>query len=273
MAKNKIYGQNLRIAFLNKIPYDWIMIYDLRFKIFYLLFVTCYLLLVTAPAGAQTMSNKDYKVKMQGFNTISGTTANTDYEVRSTVGNLSPAVSEGVNFKVSAGFENIESVPPFSVALSSDIIDFGALIPTNPIVRTVTLSVYSLSTSGYSVIASEDRPLQMNPDTSGVNILDTTCDNGECSYDQAQEWINTLTYGFGYRCDNVTGIDCDSSFSKPNFYKHFANTSNAESAQSVMEGIGSKNKEARVSYKVNISGNQVPGIFSNIVTYIAIPNF
>ena len=42
MAKNKIYGQNLRIAFLNKIPYDWIMIYDLRFKIFYLLFVTCY---------------------------------------------------------------------------------------------------------------------------------------------------------------------------------------------------------------------------------------
>ena len=239
----------------------------------FLLLVTCYLLLVTAPASAQTMSNKDYKVKMQGFNAISGTTSNTNYEVRSTVGDLSPIVSEGVNFKVRTGLENIVSALPFSTSLSSDIVDFGSLSPTNPIVRTVNLSVYSLSTYGYSVIASEDHPLQMNPDTSGANIPDTTCDNGECSHDQAQEWINTLTYGFGYRCDNVTGFDCDSSFSNTNFYKHFADISNGQSSQSVMAGIGSKNKDVRLSYKVNISGNQAQGVYTNIITYIAVPNF
>ena len=235
---------------------------------------TCYLLLNTAPtAHAQTMSNKDYILKTEGLNTVSGVTSSGDYKLRSTVGDLSPAVSEGVNFKVRTGFEKIASTLPFSVSLSSNLVDFGTLSPTNPILRTLTLSVYSLSAYGYSVIASEDHPLQISPDASGANIPDTTCDNGECSHDQAQEWINTLTYGFGYRCDNVTGFDCDSSFSNTNFYKHFADISNGQSSQSVMAGIGSKNKDVRLSYKVNISGNQAQGVYTNIITYIAVPNF
>lgn len=225
------------------------------------------------PAGAQTMSNKDYIIKMQGFNTISGTTANTDYSIRSTAGDLSPVVSEGVNFKVRTGLENIASTLPFSVSLSENLIDFGSLSRTNPIIRTVTLSIYSLSTFGYSVIASQDHPLQMNPPAGGPTIPNTTCDNGQCSQENAEAWTNILTYGFGYRCDNVTGLDCDSSFAKPNFYKHFADISNAQSPESVMAGIGSKNKDVRISYKVNISGNQAQGVYNNIITFIAVPNF
>lgn len=229
-------------------------------------------------AQGQTMSNENYKIKMQGFNTISGTTENRDYQLRSTAGELAPLVSEGVNFKVRTGFENVASTLPFSASLSSDIIDFGTLSPTNPIVRTVDLSVYSLSTSGYSVIAFENHPLQ----SANSTITDTTCDNGECSQENAGIWTNTLTYGLGYRCDNIIGTDCDSSFSNAKFYKHFANISNTQSPQSVMSGIGSKNKSStdsvldkdiRLSYKVNISGNQAQGIYSNIITFIAIPNF
>ena len=240
----------------------------------FLLLVTCYLLLVTSPeAAGQIMSNKDYKVKMQGFNAISGTTASTDYEVRSTVGDLSPIVSEGVNFKVRTGLENIVSALPFSTSLSSDIVDFGSLSPTNPIIRTVDLSIYSLSSYGYSILAFEDHPLQMNPSDDGATIPNTTCDNGQCSEDNAGEWKNTLTYGFGYRCDNVLGFDCDNSFLKPNFYKSFTDNSNSMSPKSIMAGIGSKNKEIRLSYKVNISGNQAQGIYANIVTFIAVPSF
>ena len=231
-------------------------------------------------ANGQTMSNENYKIKMQEFNSISGTTTNTDYTVRSTVGEISPALSEGVNFKVRAGFENVASTLPFSATLSSDIIDFGTLIPTNPIVRTVDLSVYSLSAYGYSVVAFEDHPLQSDPDASGQTIADTTCDNGDCGAEKAGIWINTLTYGFGYRCDNIIGTDCDKSFSNAEgtlsgskLYKHFADNSNGQSPQSVMSGIGSKNKDIRISYKVNIAGNQAQGIYSNIITFIAIPNF
>lgn len=241
--------------------------------LFLFILATLYLLLNTAPAGAQTMSNKDYILKTQGLNAVSGVTSNTDYQLRSTVGELSPEVWEGVNFKVSAGFENAASTLPFSASLSSDLTDFGPLSPTNPIIRTVDLSVYSLSAYGYSVIASENHPLQSDPDASGAIIPNTTCDNGECNHENAGVWTNPLSFGFGYRCDNLVGIDCDRSFSKPNFYKHFADASNSTPLQPVMAGIGSKNKDVRLSYKVNISGNQIPVTYTNIVTYIAVPNF
>ncbi|MBI2613463.1 MAG: hypothetical protein HYW62_01725 [Candidatus Levybacteria bacterium] len=243
-----------------------------RFKIGYMaigLFVYLFIGLFLPTASAQTMSNKDYKVKMQGFNSISGTTTNTDYKVRSTVGDLSPVVSEGVNFKIRSGIENIDSTLAFSISLSSDLIDFGSLSPTNPIVRTANLNIYSLPAYGYSVLAFENHPLQ----SENTTIPNTTCDDGQCSEENAREWTNTLTYGLGYRCDNVIGFDCNSSFAKPNFYKHFADHSNGQSEQSMMSGIGSKNKDVRISYKVNIPGNQAEGIYTNIITYIAVPNF
>lgn len=222
---------------------------------------------------AQTMSNKDYIIKMQGFNTISGVTQGQDYSLRSTVGDLSPVVGEGVNFKVKAGFENLASALPFSILLSSNLVNFGILSPTNPIIRTVDLSIDSLKTYGYSVLVFENEPLTTIPPASKTFIPDTTCDNGVCGIENASEWINTLTYGFGYRCDNVTGIDCDSSFAKTNFYKHFPNLAGNDDLQSIMAGIGSNNKASRISYKVNVSGTQAQGIYSNIITYIAVPNF
>lgn len=242
-------------------------------KIYLLLLVTCYLLLVTAPtAQAQTMSNKDYIIKTERFNAVSGTTTGNDYVLRSTMGELNPFTSEGVNFKVKAGFENAESALPFSVTLSSDLVDFGILNPTNPIIRTVDLSVYSLGIYGYSVIASENHPLQ-KIDAPEDLIPDTTCDNGTCNEKSASEWTNALTYGFGYLCDNVTSKTCSDSFSKPNFYKHFPDSSKSEHFQSVMDGIGAKNRDVRLSYKINISGSQPEGIYSNVITFIAIPNF
>ena len=224
-------------------------------------------------ASGQTMSNKDYIIKMQDINTVSGLTGGTNYKPRPTSGEISSDVLKGVNFKVRTGFENIASHLPFSVTLSSDLIDFGILSPTNPIIRTVDLRMHNLPLHGYSVIAFEDHPLRKSPDASGEFIPDTTCDNGGCSQENAGEWTNTLTYGFGYRCDNVTGVDCSNSFSNSNFYKHLPDISNGQSSQSVMSGIRAKNKETRISYKVNISGNQAQGIYSNIITYIAIPNF
>lgn len=210
-------------------------------------------------AAGQTMSNQNYIIKTEGFNTISGVTA---------VGNLNPAVSEGVNFKVKTGFENLVSIP-FSISLSSNVVDFGSLSPTNPVIRTVDLGINSDAAYGYSVIVFENEPLKNDK----AFIPDTTCDNGRCDTENAAEWINVLTYGFGYRCDNIIGADCDSSFANPNFYKHFPDIASNDDPQPIMAGIGSNNKETRTSYKVNISGTQAQGDYDNVITYIAIPNF
>lgn len=224
-------------------------------------------------AAAQSMSNQNYIIQSQEIDTASTTAPNDNYKPKSTTGKFSGSTSEGVNFKIEVGIDNATSTLPLSASLSSDLIDFGALTPTNPIIRTVDISVYSLSTYGYSVIAAQNHVLQQNPEASGDIIPNTTCDNGTCDGKNSAEWTNTLTYGFGYRCDNVTGVDCNSGFFRANFYKHFSNSSNSESFQSIMDGIGSKTKDIRLSYKINISGTQAQGIYSNIITYIAIPNF
>lgn len=237
------------------------------------LYSTCQILNTAPSVKAQTMSNESYKIKMQGFNAISGNSSGEDYNLRSTVGNSTPMNSEGVNFKVRTGIESLESAPPFSASLSSDIIDFGILSATNPVIRTVDVEVESASTYGYSVLISENEPLSTIISDNKVFIPDTTCDNGTCSADEAAAWTNVLTYGLGYRCDNLSGQDCDNSFIQPNFYKHFPDILNNDIPQAVLSGIGSSNKKGRLSYKINISGNQAQGTYSNVITYIAVPSF
>ncbi len=217
---------------------------------------TLYLILNTEKAQAQTMSNKDYIINTQILNA--------DPNITSV-----PAKEGTVNIKIKSEFENDAASLPFSISLSSDIVDFGILAPTNPIIRTVDLSVNNIPFYGYSVLVFENNALKNNQ----TFIPDTTCDNGQCSTENAAEWTNALTYGFGYRCDNVNGVDCDSAFASPKSYKHFPNTASNDDPQSIMSGIDSSNKKTRISYKVNISGAQAQDIYTNIITYIAVPNF
>lgn len=244
-----------------------------KLNFYLLLIVNCYLLIAATPARAQTMSNQDYIIKMQGFNATSGVVSDQNQNLRVTVGGYSPNSSEGVNFKVKTGFENLTATLPFSISLSSNLVDFGILSPTNPIVRTLDLTINSPSVYGYSVFAFENDSLATIPPASRTFIPDTTCDNGLCGISSAAEWNNALTYGLGYRCDNLTGIGCDNSFSKINFYKRLPNLANNDDLASIMAGFGSNNQTARLSYKVNISGNQAQGTYSNVITYIAVPSF
>lgn len=244
-------------------------------KIFVLFILTTYYILLNAvpKVQAQTMSNDNYIIKMQNLNTFSGVTTGDDYKLRSTTGGFNPTSSEGVNFKVRTGFESLAATAPFSISLSSNLVDFGVLNPTNPIIRTIDLRINSLTAYGYSVLIFENEPLTTISENSKEFIPDTTCDNGQCSTENTSEWNNALTYGFGYRCDNLAGTDCDISFARPNYYRHFPDLANNDDLVSIMAGVGSNNKEARISYKVNISGTQAQDTYSNIVTYIAVPNF
>jgi hypothetical protein len=80
-----------------------------------------------------------------------------------------------------------------------------------------------------------------------------------------------LTYGFGYRCDNQSGTDCDTQFSDSTFYKPFAAS---PSAVAVMSGITvGRNKVSQITYKLNISGAQPAGLYTNVINYIATPTF
>src|SRR3989344_1742077 len=235
------------------------MINDLRFKIILhssLIGLLGYLFigLFLSIANGQSMSNNDYIIKTENLDTAP---------------NTHPVRNNEVKPSMQKPKEHIPSSAPFSVALSSDIVDFGALSPTNPIIRTVDLTVSNIPSYGYSVLAFENNALK----NSKAFIPNATCDDGQCNQENGTAWTNVLTYGFGYRCDNLIGNDCDASFFKPNFYKHFSDNSASQYPQSIISGMGSGNRSVRLSYKVNISGTQTQGVYNNIITYIAVPNF
>lgn len=225
----------------------------LKTQILFLLLACC-LLLVTAPtASGQTMSNDNYVIETDSLETL---------DANSIQKNKAEPSTQKPN-------KNTVSAAPFSVSLSSDIIDFGILTPTNPIIRTLDLAINNVPPYGYSIIAFENHALK----SYRTIIPDTTCDSGECGHENTGIWANPLSFGFGYRCDNTMGRDCDRSFSNSNSYKHFSDISGAQLPQSVIKGAGLGKRSVRLSYKVNISGNQEQGIYSNVITYIAIPNF
>jgi hypothetical protein len=178
----------------------------------------------------------------------------------------------GTNYKIKSGFEGLDPLGSFSFSISNTIIDFGILSPTNPIYRTSNLAVSNQSTNGFIVTAQENHPLQVT--ASNTLIPDSTCDNGSCSEITPALWVNTLTYGFGYHCDNVTGNNCPVDFNQNDYYKQFPDFSKNESPQPIMTSSSAEeNHESQITYKVNISKTQTSGSYTNTIAYIASPGF
>jgi hypothetical protein len=237
-------------------------------KTFYFLIVlSClYLLLYIGSARAQTMSNSLYILQMGNLNSIAGKPTGSGFKVSFTSGQTGANLFSGTNFKVRAGFQYIYSIVPFRFTISNTLVDFGIVSPTVPVLRATRLTVRNGSANGYQVTASQNHNLRVN--ASGQEIPATTCDGGSCTPSSAALWTSSLSYGFGYRCDNVTGADC-ASFST-NFYKPF---DASPSAQIVMSGPNAGTKVSDVTYKLNISQNQAAGLYTNEINYIARPTY
>ena len=243
------------------------------FRYWYLLLVFVLLVFIgnilAYSANGQTMSNTNYILRFGNFNTAAGKTSTGGFTLNLTVGQTAPGLYTGTNFKVRSGFQYVLSVIPFSFKISNTNIDFSTLTPTVAALRTNTLTISNGSVSGYTVTASENHPLLVA--SSGQMIPNTSCDAGTCNTTTATLWNNPSTFGFGYRCDNLSGADCDSQFSTANFYKPFAAS---PSAVAVMTSTTvSRNRQAQITYKLNISNTQVAGLYTNTINFIATPSF
>jgi hypothetical protein len=216
-------------------------------------------------ANAQTMSNANYILQMGNLNSFSGRGGGPDYTLTFTGGQSGANLFTGPNYKVKLGFQYIYPFV-FRFSISSIFVDFGTISPTFPVTRSHQLTVTNHSAYGYQVTVSQNHNLRV--DSSGNEIPPTTCDGGSCTPTTAAAWTGSLVYGFGYRCDNVSGTDCDSQFAT-DFYKPFIAS---PSAIVVMSSINvGTNRKSNVTYKVNVSGTQAAGLYKNIINYIATP--
>ncbi len=215
---------------------------------------------------AQTMKNDWFKIIMGNLNMAAGNVSRSQYKLSERAGETVPGLYSGANYKVKAGFQYVRVTIPFSFSISQNIIDFGIFSPTNAVNRTTNLTISSGSAKGFTVIASENNPMTSATST----IPDTTCDNGDCNSSKAALWTSSLSYGFGYRCDDLSGTNCVSGFSA-NFFKPFPVT---PSNQSIMTSTkGGRSRKSQITYKANVAGSQASRVYTNIVTYIASPGF
>lgn len=222
-------------------------------------------------ADAQMMRNDTYILKWGNFNPFAGKATGSQRTLTFTGGQNAIGLYTGTNYKVRAGFQYIYSIIPFTFSISSIEINFGALTAGEPITRTNNLTVSNGSAFGYQVTASENNALRVL--STGEDIPDSTCDSGTCTETTAAAWTSPLTYGFGYRCDNLSGTDCSSDFATSTFYKQFADLEKNETPQVVMSSLNvGKSRQIQITYKVNISATQPAGGYQNIVRYIATPS-
>ncbi|SRR6266568_125595 len=211
----------------------------------------------TQSANADTISNENYSVDINTIDTNPQPTPKS--QVLGITNVITNYFTTGPNYTISTPNSSL------SIGLSQNTIDFGILSSTNPVIRTSEISIQL----GGEIVTYENHPLFS---ASRDIIQNTTCDNGACSPEIAALWNNTLTYGFGYRCDSKQIGSCDPQFLQSNYFKQYPNDSGSQSPEAVLVSKDSPTK-ASITYKVTISGTQKTGGYYNSITYLAIPNF
>lgn len=172
------------------------------------------------------------------------------------------------NIKI--GYTDTQPHSDFRFALSDNVVDFGPLSPTDFITRESLLTITGDPSYIYNVIAYQNHPLQ---NEKSQIIPNTRCDDGNCTDKVATDWTDPLTFGFGYHCMNINGIDCEPSFGNKDSYKTFSIQDTNLNGEVIMTGQTTKSKQSKIIYKINVPGTQPQGIYQNKITYIAVPAY
>lgn len=241
--------------------------YNLLSKPIITIYLFAYLLICIFPTQvfADTLSNGNYSVNVGNIDTNPQPTQR--QKQTSQVLGIStpkPEFTTGPNYTVNTSNDSL------SINTSQNTIDYGILSSTNPVTRISNIS-FSNSQFGAEILTYENRPLET---VKNDVIQNTSCDDGNCSSFTAAVWTNTLTYGFGYRCDSQDSTLCDQQFANADYFKQYPEDSLDEPAEPLLiSSHNSHTNKAVVTDKVNIPGTQKPGAYYNSITYLAVPGF
>jgi len=222
----------------------------------------------TSVSAQGKIQSENYQIQLPNFNSGAGIPTSASYKLDTTIGQTAPGLFTSNGYFVKSGFQYIHSLVGFSFSISKIAIPFGALNPQTPKTDSLTLTVTAGGAGGYKVYSQENKPLT-NSDASQT-IPDTLCDS-TCSQTSAAVWTQDTSYGFGF---NMSGSDIPTDFVDSTYYRQFADASTSEAAQEIMGGNNvSVAHQANVNFKVNVSGVQPAGMYSNIITFFAVPTY
>ncbi len=225
-----------------------------------------------AAVRAANMSSSNYKIIFGTVNSGGNNTGSNNYKLAISLGQVAAERFTSAGFIVKAGFQYVRTLYPFYFSISDTTIDFGTLLPGDPVTRPFTLTVRSRS-QGYDVLGIEQTKF-MRLFSSDI-IADTSCNGGgeTCSETLAKLWDSPSAYGFGF---NVQGEDAAPDFTSTDHYRPFPATTDGEDPYYVMtsEIVGTDpERQATVTLKAHINATQAAGSYQTVLVFIAYPKY
>jgi hypothetical protein len=227
---------------------------------------------------AQHFTSPSYIIDWGNFNVTSGKKNSTSYSLTDTVGQMAPGLFSATGYQVRSGFQYIYDTlnNTFSFEISSLDIAFGALAPGVGITQTHTITITTPSGHGYDISSFATTSFS---NLVGLTIPPTTCDTGSCNSTTSAPWTQAAVYGFGFSAVGLnssgvaTNIGTSQFFTNTSYFRPFS-VAPALSAPSLMsESTPVKNRQARLTYKVNASPLQPEGSYQTAIVYTAIPQY
>jgi len=221
--------------------------------------------------SAVNMQSPLFKIQYGEIGIAGGNKNSSNYYLSDTVGQTAAGQFNSTGYIVKAGFQYLHSIIPFRFSISNTNIDFGTLIANTPQTATTILTVSFGAAGQYQVTAIEEGKLRTIDGAN--NIPDTQCDGGSntCNESLAKPWTSNNAYGFGY---NISGNDIPADFIDNTYFRPFPDRAENEQPAVVMSSpnVG-KNRQATMTFKVNISPVQPAGKYQTIINFVATPSF
>lgn len=232
---------------------------------------------VVQKSNAQEFTSPNYYIQFGNFNMTSGKKNSPSYTLTDTVGQNAPGRFANNGYVVKAGFQYIyDTFEKFSFSINNIDLVFGSISPNIGSTQSNIITITSPSGKGYEILAIASHPLL----NTNYTIPDTSCNSNNCTKSSSAPWTLSTAYGFGFNAlginasGAVTNIGTSNYFTNGNYFRPFPNQTNNDSPQVFMsENNRVKNRQAKITYKVNISPNQASGNYSNLINLIAIPKY
>lgn len=239
------------VAFFFVILYPSFLFFPLRFN----------------KANAQEMSSQNFKVQGGNFSITSGNKASENFRLTDLVGQTAAGQFASKGYIIQSGFADRASGQELTFSLSPSVVNFGNLTASQPVEKTVVLTIANSDIPGYTVQVSENQPLST---LAAATIVDTRCDATPtpCTALNPAAWVKNITYGFGYRMDGPTAPD---SFAGKDLYAPFSVAMRNEQPVTVLASKAAKVRDQAVmTFKLNVDANQPVGQYRNIISFIAL---
>lgn len=227
--------------------------------------------LTNHPVRAENMTSDSYIIQFGNFNVTSGEKSSASFTVTDTVGQVGagPYGQYGASsYFLGGGFQYIYQIPEFRFSISKLAIDLGEIAPNTHNSDSNTLTISTAGAGGYTVYAYEQNELKHTD--GNASIANTNCNSG-CSISSAGVWTDQSKPGFGF---NMDGHDIPNDFIDASYFRPFANIANSEPMQVVMQSNNiANNRQATVTYKAGIAGDQAAGNYATTIAFVAVPGY